>query len=267
MAKKEKIYPLAEIGGRIQHARLDKGLDRLDFYNKVYGLKPGEGIKPDSKIRTVNNWESSTHLPDIEDLSKICKALDVSADYILLPDQTRNHDIEFIHEYTHLSEQAILNILYEGSDTGKNSEEGQPNNQRVFMLDWLLSNRETFSAFMDELWKLLFPGSYYITPNVWKKTGWLNVYEDDSVEVDPSFLRFVSDSNPDNIYQRIRSLLDTFILNMKTKDLRYIAPNEFDPPEIDNLENDLERLEDLRQRVLEDMKNENNKKKNGGKKQ
>lgn len=253
MAKKEMKFPLTEIGGRIQQARLDKGLDRLDFYNKVYGLKPGEGIDPGSKIKDVYNWESSTHLPTIEVLAKICKALDVSTDYILFQGKPRNHDIEFIQEYTHLSEQAILNILYEGSETG--------NNQRVCALDWLLSDRETFTALMDELLALVYPMTYYLTPNVWKKTGWVTVREDNSVEVNPSFLRHVSDKNPDNIYQRIRNVLDDFISKLNEKGIKYVAPQEFNPFILSDIEEESERLEELRQKAQEEIKQ-----KKGGKK-
>lgn len=105
MSKTEKVFPLNTFGGRIQYRRKEiLKISRSAFYDLIY---PNENIAPESKSRTVKNWESGKNEPDIKNLKKICSALNCSADYLLGLDECTNKTTKFIHEYTGLSEKSI----------------------------------------------------------------------------------------------------------------------------------------------------------------
>lgn len=145
----------------------------------------------------------------------------VSIDYLLgrVEHPFKDSTLRDFADTTHLSEDAISNIIYEGSENG--------DNRYVYMLDLLLSDKETFKALMDNMLSLVFPPNYYIDKKIWEHTGWMEVREDDSVIIDASFLDYVCDNMPDNIYQRMRHILDKF--SKVHKNERVIAPNEYHP--------------------------------------
>lgn len=108
MSKKEKIFPLNTIGGRIQHRRINRlKISRSEFYDM---LRPGENISSESKSRTVKNWESGSNIPDVDTLIKICSILDCSSDYLLGLDNCSSKNIQFINEETGLSEKNIVEL-------------------------------------------------------------------------------------------------------------------------------------------------------------
>ena len=196
--------------------------------------------------QALSDYENGKAIPQPETFMRMSLLYGESINYLLGISDYSSQEIEDLGKPLKLSDTAIKNILYEGSEAG--------NNQRVCALDWLLSDRKTFTALMDELLALIYPMTYYLPPNVWKKTGWVTVREDNSVEVNPSFLRYVSDKNPDNIYQRIRNVLDDFISKLNEKGIKYVAPNEFNPFMLSDIEEESERLEELRQKAQEEIK-------------
>lgn len=60
MAKKEKIFPLNTIGGRIQRKRHELNLSRSEFYDLIFenSIEDGSAGSDSSKEKTVYNWES-----------------------------------------------------------------------------------------------------------------------------------------------------------------------------------------------------------------
>lgn len=105
MSKKEKIFPLSTLGGRIQHQRKDiLRISRPELYDLI---RPNENVSSDSKSRTIKNWESGQNEPDYDTLIKLCKELNCSSDYLLGLEECTNKHSQFIHEYTGISESAI----------------------------------------------------------------------------------------------------------------------------------------------------------------
>jgi len=111
MGKKEKIFPISTVGGRIQKRRHELKLSRSKLYDKVF--TKGNAGSDNSKDKTVLNWESSKTELNYDTLTAMCFALKCSADYLLGLDDCTNKSVQFIHQYTGLSEETIeqINIL------------------------------------------------------------------------------------------------------------------------------------------------------------
>lgn len=58
MSKKEKIFPINTVGGRIQKMRHEMNLSRCELYDSVYKNETSELLNSSSKEKTVYNWES-----------------------------------------------------------------------------------------------------------------------------------------------------------------------------------------------------------------
>ena len=119
MGKKERLFPISTIGGRIYALRNKLGYPgddgRIDFYNFLFSDDSGEkGIHDESKRKNVYNWECSKDSIPIPILKKICEKCDCSSDYLLGMQKERNHDLHFISNYTGLSADAIdcLHMLH-----------------------------------------------------------------------------------------------------------------------------------------------------------
>lgn len=61
-------------------------------------------------IETVKNWEQGRNVPEIETIEKLCGFFDCDIDYLFNTIDCRNHDLQFIHQYTGLSEVAIKQL-------------------------------------------------------------------------------------------------------------------------------------------------------------
>lgn len=115
MGKKEKIFPINTIGGRIYKLRNELGFNnpsgRVDFYNFLYD---NVEIDDSSKHKNVYNWECSEYSIPIPVLKKICEKCNCSSDYLIGIEKEVNHDLHFICNYTGLSEDAIncLHMLH-----------------------------------------------------------------------------------------------------------------------------------------------------------
>lgn len=70
-----------EIGKNIKSIREQKGISQKDFAAMI-----------NSKNTTVSNWEKGLTRPDVDTLSIICKALNVSADLLLGIDDKLNNN-------------------------------------------------------------------------------------------------------------------------------------------------------------------------------
>ena len=112
MSKKEKIFPLNTIGGRIQKKRHDLELSRRDLYNMVYQDRTDETVSDSSKEKTVYNWESGTTELSYATLCSLCKTLNCSSDYLLGLDECSSKNAQFVYNATGLSE-ASKKILHE----------------------------------------------------------------------------------------------------------------------------------------------------------
>ena len=58
-------------------------------------------------VDTVENWEQGKSSPAMNVFLKLCDFFDCSADYLLYKIDEKNHDLQFICEYTGLSENAV----------------------------------------------------------------------------------------------------------------------------------------------------------------
>ena len=130
MGKKEKIFPLNTVGGRIREQRKKAGLREFQVYDLVYGINglDSRAGNDASKRKTVYNWESSTTQLNYETMTAMCKIFKCSSDYLLGLDECTNKTVQFIHEKTGLSENAInrlmqlkgLQNLFPGTQSSKN---------------------------------------------------------------------------------------------------------------------------------------------------
>lgn len=121
MSKKEKIFPLNTIGGRIQKKRHDLKLSRRDLYNMVYQDRTDETVSDSSKEKTVYNWESETTELSYATLCSLCKTLNCSSDYLLGLDECSSKNAQFVYNATGLSEasQKILHEIIQAPYLGK----------------------------------------------------------------------------------------------------------------------------------------------------
>ena len=121
MSKKEKIFHLNTIGGRIQKKRHDLELSRRDLYNMVYQDRTDETVSDSSKEKTVYNWESGTTELSYATLCSLCKTLNCSSDYLLGLDECSSKNAQFVYNATGLSEasQKILHEIIQTPYLGK----------------------------------------------------------------------------------------------------------------------------------------------------
>jgi transcriptional regulator with XRE-family HTH domain len=136
------------VNKRIEEVRTKRGLTQLKFADAL-GLT---GTKARSK---VNNWEQGACQIKSEDLIRIAKAFNVSADYLLglSPDETTDPNIKNAILVTGLSEQAIANIR---SLKGRKAASAFPvvtdtpiNSEIVDCLSRLLVNERFISSLSD----------------------------------------------------------------------------------------------------------------------
>ncbi len=108
MSKKEALLPESTVGGRIQKLRHQKKLSRSEFYDRIFPY--GEAGSDASKEKTVRSWESGKYELNYESMTKVCRILNCSSDYLLGLDECTNKTNQFIHDQTGLSEDAIKTL-------------------------------------------------------------------------------------------------------------------------------------------------------------
>lgn len=109
MAKKERLFPLNTVGGRIQRKRHELNLSRSEFYDLIFenSIKNGSAGSDSSKEKTVYNWESEKTELNYSTILSVCKILKCSSDYLLGLDECTTKTRQFISEETGLSENSI----------------------------------------------------------------------------------------------------------------------------------------------------------------
>ncbi len=161
----------------------------------------------------------------------------VSIDYLMgLTDRPfADPSISEFMKATHLSEAAISTLLADAAPIEKNKDR---NNQNIFMLDLILSDRELFKELMKQLLFLIYPPTTAIPTDLIenekegkkgkkkKKTG---IYRDDNfLMIEPRFLdAVIIPYLPDNLYRNMRKALEKFVVEKPHPEC--ITPNEWDP--------------------------------------
>lgn len=89
---------MSTMGERIRKAREEKGIYQQDLADMV-------GVK---SAAVISNWEKNANKPDAEKIVRLCKALDISASYLLdyYGDNTTSLDYD---EVKHISNYRSLN--------------------------------------------------------------------------------------------------------------------------------------------------------------
>ena len=75
MEKDRKVYPHASFGKRLKEAREKTVYKDMKKYSKITHIKE----------QTLYNYEQGRVFPPIDKFIRICKALDVTPSYLLLP--------------------------------------------------------------------------------------------------------------------------------------------------------------------------------------
>ena len=198
---------------RLRKLREEKG------YTKDKVAKDND-ISPTS----ISNWENGIKTPSYINYLTLSDYYGVSFEYIsgIEPREIRHKENSDMCERTHLSEQAIENILYECSEKG--------NNQRIFMLNLILSNKEIFNSLMDSLCALFYPPSLGIDlkniPNVF-----LDKVNKDVLIISMDHLSQIL-VTPEEHYQHMKNRIEQL---KKTAPENIIAPNEFDNWDLSDL--------------------------------
>ncbi len=91
-----KLYSLRNGLGK---ARKRKGLKQTDLAEKM-----------NVTLKTVMNWEQGIVNPDLETMMKLSELLECDLDYLTGRLKESTHDIQFVSEFTGLSEEAINKI-------------------------------------------------------------------------------------------------------------------------------------------------------------
>ena len=62
-------------------------------------------------LKTIQNWEQNACTPNSKDLIALCKFFNCDMDYLFHNIDCKTHDLEFIHEQTGLTEDAIKSLI------------------------------------------------------------------------------------------------------------------------------------------------------------
>ena len=176
-------------------------------------------------IKTYRAYETGENIPSecCIKLSKYYSDIfhyDVSIDYLLgrIEYPFLDATLRDFADKTHLSEDAIQNIIHEGSENG--------DNRYIFMLDLLLSDRKVFTELMDNIISLVYPPDFYIDKFFIERLSKMQGREDGSVIISSDNMNQINKDSPDNIYHRLRNILEE--VKDKAPD-NIIVPNEFHP--------------------------------------
>lgn len=142
MGKKEKIFPINTVGGKIQYLRHKQKLSRSELYDKVYQINKRDSSagSESSKEKTVYNWEANKTELDYTTLCALCRTLNCSSDYLLGLEECSNKNAQFIHDKTGLSEDSQKRL----QEIMKTPQDGK---EMIKILDKLIRN-PAFSIFL-----------------------------------------------------------------------------------------------------------------------
>ena len=169
----------------------------------------------------ISKWEHGNGTISAETYVRLYDAfseLGASMDYIMGVKDIRKPQNESIVEELHLSEQAIENIRYEGSENGDNS--------RIMMLDLLLSDKDFFAGLMDDFRTRCYPPYFFFyLDSIPDKFLTKNK---DAIIIQPENVSFVNDATPYKVYQKMEQKIDEFAKNVPDQTM---SPNAFHPME------------------------------------
>ncbi len=106
MANKERNIPIDTIGGKIRARRKELKITKIQLYDQVLG---DNRTSADNKADKVDKWEINSNIR-ADELSGICRALNVDADYLLGRIKEHDHNLKTVCEITHLSEAAASRL-------------------------------------------------------------------------------------------------------------------------------------------------------------
>ena len=113
-------YNFNDIGGRIKKERSDRNLSLEELASKLNVTRQTlsaweRGGRRNKKEKADPNDNTYTY-PSLEDFLNLCEIFDCELDYLLCEIDCTEKNIQYIHEYTGLSEEAIknLNVLANG---------------------------------------------------------------------------------------------------------------------------------------------------------
>lgn len=158
--------------------------DPIKLYNLLY---PDDKITQDmikldrqkvtDKTRNIRNWIQGNNYPkSIRDILLLCNALECDLDYFFTDMECETHDMQFIHDKTGLSEDAINFLIEENAnkDTiGKmilpeffiNYDESEK--PYIDLINYLLCKKNDTVKLLDYLYQYIFRSNfkYYIDDN------------------------------------------------------------------------------------------------------
>lgn len=117
-------------GSRLRNLRKSRGLTQKELADKIGCTE-----------QTCRNWESGKNLPETDCLLLLSDLYGVSCDYLLCRIDEKNHDLQFIHDETGLSEAAVTVLQYANSAANKKSVITLKN-QRIISLINIALDRE-----------------------------------------------------------------------------------------------------------------------------
>lgn len=212
MVEKSKCIEQTEID-------LSRSRERMIRLREEKGLTKNQLAKEtDFSPTSINNWESGIKVPSYQNYVTLSHFYEVSFDYIsgIEPGEYRQKRNVDIGEVTHLSEKAIENLLFEGSEHGDNTH--------VVMLDMILSNRELFTSLMRCLYSICYPPHVLIDlKNI--PDAFIDKNNKDYLLLSPDLIKYIT-STPESVFQMMKYKIEEFA---KTVPERTIAPNEFHP--------------------------------------
>ena len=95
-----------EFGERLQKIRKQRKIKTQDDFAELLGVS----------VKSVQYWEQGWKLPETDNLFKIAALLDCDLDYLTGRIDQSTHDLQFIHDQTGLSEDAIKKIIAWNND-------------------------------------------------------------------------------------------------------------------------------------------------------
>ena len=148
----------------------------------------------------------------------------VSIDYLLGRVQHPFQDTTLgtFADRTHLSEDAISNIIYEGSEKG--------DNRYIQILNYLLSDKEVFTSLMDYMCSLIKPNTWIIDLKNIPEPMLVKNNEDRLIQIPPEILKQMNNEMPDNVYQGMKHAIEDFLKRIPKQVI--LSKNRYHPTQI-----------------------------------
>lgn len=195
--------------------RLSKGLSQKELSDMIFAYNKASS---QGSISKLENGEKAQ--PSVGELMAYSHLFNVTTDYLLGLETVSSKDtavVDMVHK-THLSEDAIQNILTEGSEEG--------DNRRIIILDWLLSDKKAFTALIDCIYRLCFPKILCIDRKNTPKPL-LNEGNADFIMLSAENVRDLIEDLPEEVYQEMKHVIEDFRKSVANR--KAPVPNEFNP--------------------------------------